>query len=283
MILIDYSGLAFAAALSHLTTTREEPSTELLRHLVLNSIRAITARHKGTYGPTVVLAMDGKNYWRRNAFPHYKHKRKAQRESSGQDWKKVFELLEPLKQEFPVSLPYKTIRIDDAEADDIIGILGMAYAPHEPILIVSSDKDFIQLHGYGPHVNQYSPAKKAMLNNPHPSQFLKELILNGDTGDGIPNVLSADDTFVAGVRQKPLTKKKLESMMSLPVIDLPLEIQRNYIRNQQLIDFTQIPQTVATQINEAYNQSMPASSQTFLNYLVAHRCTALVSCIQDFL
>lgn len=282
MILFDYSGIAFAAALEHLTSTKDEPSTDLLRHLVLNSIRAVTARHKGNFGPNVVIAMDGRNYWRRNVFPHYKYKRKQQRESSGQDWSKVFELLEPLKTEFPVSLPYRTIRVDGAEADDVIGILTMKYAPSEPILIVSSDKDFIQLHSYGTRVLQYSPAKKTMIGTTHPQDYLKELILNGDKGDGIPNVLSADDTFVTGVRQKPLTQKKLTEMMEHPTSSLSTDILRNYKRNEQLIDFTKIPDSVATQIHEAYERATPATKQDFLTYLIAHKCARLVECIHEF-
>ena len=282
MILFDYSGISFAAALEHLTSTRDEPSTDLLRHLVLNSIRAVTARHKGTFGPEVVIAMDGRNYWRKNVFPHYKYKRKEQRESSGQDWSKVFELLEPLKTEFPASLPYRTIRLDGVEADDIIGILTIKYAPHEPILIVSSDKDFIQLHTYGTRVVQYSPAKKTMIGKTHPQEYLKELILTGDKGDGIPNILSADDTFVKGTRQKPMTQKRLAEMMEQPVSALSSDLLRNYKRNEQLIDLSKIPDSVATQIQEAFERIKPATMQEFLSYLIACKCTRLVECIQEF-
>jgi len=282
MIIFDYSGIAFASALEHLTTTKDQPSTDLLRHLVLNSMRAVTSRHKGTFGPEVIIAMDGRQYWRRTVFAPYKHKRKEQRESSGQNWTKVFELLEPLKTEFPVSLPYKTLRLDGAEADDIIGVLTMKYAPHQPILIVSSDKDFIQLHEYGPRVLQYSPAKKTMIGTAHPHSYLKQLIFTGDKGDGIPNVLSADDTFVTGIRQKPLTQKRLTEMMEMSLNELPTEILRNYKRNEQLIDFTQIPDSVVTQIHEAYDRATSATKQEFLSYLISHKCARLVECIHEF-
>lgn len=282
MIIFDYSGIAYASALEHLTSTKDEPSVDLLRHLVLNSLRAITSRYKGTYGPEVVIAMDGQNYWRKQVFPHYKFKRKAQRESSGQDWSMVFQLLEPLKSEFPASLPYKVLRVYGAEADDIIGSLTIKYAPHQPILIVSSDKDFHQLHSYGPRVVQYSPSKKVLIGALNSTDVLKELILSGDKGDGIPNVLSQDDTFVTGVRQKPLTQKRLTEMMATPVSALPTEILRNYKRNEQLIDLKQIPDSVAIKIQEAFDRATPATKQDFLAYLIEHRCGELAKCIQEF-
>lgn len=281
MILIDYSQLSFAAALEHLTSTKDQPSTDLLRHLVLNSIRAITSRHKKKFGPTVVLAMDGQNYWRKQVFPHYKHKRKAQRDSSKQDWGKVFELLDPLKIEFPMALPYKVLRLDGAEADDIIGTLTMKYAAHEPILIVSSDKDFLQLHQWG-EVKQWSPAKKAFIQPDNQSTYLRELILRGDSGDGIPNVLSADDTFVTGVRQKPLTEKKLAEYLMMDTQALPTDLQRNYARNKMLVDLQEIPEPVCQTIHTAYDACVPATKPDFLAYLIEKKCTQLIACVHDF-
>ena len=267
MILIDYSPVAFAAALQHLASTREDPSTDLLRHLVLNSIRAITSRHKGTYGPTVVVAMDGPNYWRKTVFPHYKYKRHAQRESSGQDWSKVFELLRPLKDEFLTSLPYHVLRVEGAEADDVIGVLTHAYAPHEKILIVSSDKDFLQLHDLGA-IKQWSPAKQAFVKAESAKVQLRTLILRGDTGDGIPNVLSADDVFATGTRQKPMTGKRFSELLTLSESARPVDIQRNFARNQMLIDLTQIPESVSGAILASFDAANPVSKQDFLTYMV---------------
>lgn len=282
MIIIDYSQLSFAAALEHLTSTRDEPSTDLLRHLVLNSIRAITNKFKGTYGPRVVIAMDGREYWRKQVFPHYKWKRAANRAASGQDWAKVFELLNPIKVEFQTSLPYHVIRLDGAEADDIIGVLTRMYAPHEKVLIVSSDKDFLQLHQLSPNIKQWSLAKKSFVRPDNPETCLKELILRGDSGDGIPNVLSADDTFVVGTRQKPLTEKKLQSYLIMDAKDLPTDIQRNYARNRTLIDLQEIPESVCQKILTAFETATPASKQDFLSYLTQHRCSQLVACIHEF-
>lgn len=282
MILIDYSGVAFSCALELVTSMKEHPTTDLLRHLILNSLRAITSRYKGTYGPDVVIAMDGGKYWRKDVFPHYKYKRKEQRESSGQDWSTVFQLLEPLKSEFKVSLPYKVIQVDEAEADDVIGFLTRKYAPHQSILIVSSDKDFIQLHSYGTRVLQYSPAKKTMIGTTHPTTYLKELILTGDKGDGVPNVLSVDETFVKGIRQKPLTEKRMKELMSLTPDHFAPEVLRNYKRNQQLIDLACIPDSIIAKIDDAYERATPASKQDLLAYLIEHRCGELAKCIQEF-
>lgn len=282
MIIFDFSQLAFSSALEYLSTTKEEPTIDLLRHLILNSLRAVTSKHRNQFGPRVVIAMDGKQYWRRTMFPHYKAKRKIQREQSGQDWKRVFDMLNPIKEEFKQCLPYFVLQIDEAEADDIIGILTMQYAPSENILIVSSDKDFLQLHHYGKHVKQYSPAKHQMISSSNPTVFLKEQILRGDTGDGIPNVLSPSDVFVSGGRQKPMTEKRMNELMRLPLEHYEPTIRDNYHRNELLIDLTKIPESVAKNITQAFQSVVPASKENFLAYLIIRRCKELISRIDEF-
>ena len=127
-----------------------------------------------------------------------------------------------------------------AEADDIIAVL--AKNIDEKMMIVSGDKDFIQLHKYK-QVRPSSPILKKIVNRKDPIDYIKVNILKGDSSDGIPNVLSNDNVFVEGLRQRPLSKKKIAEWAG-PLCEqfLPSdEAKRNYQRNKKLIDLKESP------------------------------------------
>ena len=93
----------------------------------------------------------------------------------------------------------------------MILLLSYKMQEEDKYLIVSGDKDFIQLHHYG-DVYQFSPILKGYIGEQiDPIQFLHEQIIKGDRSDGIPNVLSDDNVFIEGRRQRPLSKKKINS------------------------------------------------------------------------
>ena len=210
MIIIDMNQITLASLMMHLNMTKsKEPDENMVRHMILNSVRMYRSQFTEEYGE-VVLAYDSKHYWRRDFFPNYKASRRKGREKSDLDWDAIFEVLNKIKAEFKDNLPYKYLEVYGAEADDIIATL--VKNKKEPIMIVSGDKDFIQLQKYS-DVKQYSPILKKYVNGYNPDTYIKEHILKGDTSDGVPNVLSPDNTFVDGLRQKPLTKKKIENWL----------------------------------------------------------------------
>ena len=168
----------------------------MVRHMILNSIRL----HRNQFGKEfgeVVLTYDSKHYWRREYFPNYKAGRRKGREKDSKDWDSIFGVLNKIKSEFKDNLPYKYLEVYGCEADDIIATL-CKNNQNEKIMIVSGDKDFIQLHKY-PHVKQYSPILKKFVNDDNPTTYIKEHILKGDTSDGVPNVLSPDNTIYESI------------------------------------------------------------------------------------
>ena len=181
----------------------------LIRHMVLNSIRMYNVKFKDEYGEMVICA-DDRKYWRRDVFPYYKASRKKDREASPFDWNLIFETLNKIRDELRDTFPYRVLQVDKTEADDIIGTLCHKHGVQlmnettEKILILSSDKDFMQLQKFA-NVEQFSPAAKKFLKTNEPEKFLREHIIKGDRDDGIPNILSSDDTFVTDKRQKPVT------------------------------------------------------------------------------
>ena len=206
MILLDYSQIA----LSNIIVQKVD-SEELIRHMILNSIRMYNKKYRDEYGQ-MVICTDGFNTWRKEYFPQYKAARKKNRTESNLDWNEIFRVLNQIREDLANHFPYKVVHMEGCEADDVIGALtidSQEFGKNEPIMIISSDKDFIQLQRYS-NVKQFSPIQKKAVSDPNPRKYLFEHILKGDKGDGIPNILSGDNTFVDEIRQSPMTAKKIE-------------------------------------------------------------------------
>jgi 5'-3' exonuclease len=238
----------------------------------------------------MVIACDSRS-WRKDAYPQYKANRKTGRDKSEVDWDSVFQTFTKVKEELKENFPYIVVTVDGAEADDIIATLvkeTQEFGKNEPVMIISSDKDFVQLHRYG-NVKQYSPITKKFVTHEKPVEYLYEHIFKGDSSDGVPNVLSDDDTFVdMDKRQRPLSKKKialwidnindLESVMTYDEL-------RNYQRNKKVIDLNEIPDEVTNNIKQEVENSQPSklAGSKVLNYLIQNRLNSLVESVQEFL
>lgn len=281
-ILIDANQVFISSILSQISANKfRQLEEDLVRHIVLNSLRGHINKFKSEYGE-VILCLDSRKYWRKQIFPHYKAHRKENREKSDLDWNLIFKVLNELKQDLKNHFPYKVIEVDGAEADDIIGTLAPRLSPHERVLIVSSDKDFIQLQKYG-NVKQYNPMLGVYVTSKNPVLSLKEKIIRGDAGDGIPNFLSNDDVFVTKTRQKPISKKKLEEWLDQNLEEiLNEETLRNFKRNQMLIDFDFIPEDIRLQIVSEYDVPKTGTKQSLYKYFVSKRLISLIECIDEF-
>lgn len=253
-----------------------------LRHMVLNTIRLIRQKFVSEYGEIVICA-DGKNSWRKNEFPYYKANRKKTREESDLDWNHVFSILSKLRQDLEEHFPYKVIHFDNLEADDIIGAICHRYGNEmsfgEQFLIHSSDKDYIQLHIYG-NVKQFDPIKKDWVVNSDPVKYLREHILKGDRGDGIPNILSQDNSLAVGIRQKPMTENRLKEFSDVANMDRDTKLR--WERNKKLIDLSMIPQDYQEMIINAYNTPNTNGRKKLNSYFIANRLGGIYSHIGDF-
>ena len=262
--------------------TNAQVEENMVRHMCLNSIRMYKTKFGSEYGE-FVIACDNKNYWRKQLFPYYKANRKKSQAASELDWKAIFECLNKIRGELKEHFPYRIIDVESAEADDIIGTLCIEFGnTNEKILILSGDKDFQQLQRYI-NIRQYNPVLKKFITCNDPDKFLAEHILKGDAGDGIPNIFSDDNCFVLGSRQKPMTQKKMDDLINLG-LDEKLDHPnfRNYMRNKQLIDLTQVPEGIKLQILESYDEQANKKSSNLLNYFIANRLKNLTESIQDF-
>ena len=282
MIIFDFNQVAISNLMEQIGSSKTAVEESLVRHMILNSLRTYVKKFRDSHGPEVIIACDNKKYWRRDIFPHYKASRKKMREASGHDWVSIFECLGKIKQELKDSSPYKVIDVDSCEADDIIAVLATKYSATQKVMILSSDKDFAQLQKF-PNVEQYSPILKKFIREPLPAAQLKQLIIRGDKGDGIPNILSADDCFITATRQKPITEAKIIKWMNQQPSEFCNEdMMRNFSRNENLIDLTMIPSTLKVAILDTYDNTKGKTKQEFMNYLMVNRLKNLLEVIDEF-
>ncbi len=282
-ILIDLNQVLISNLMQQINSNPKVKLEEnLIRHMVLNSLRSYVRQFKEKYG-SIIICCDSKKYWRRDVFPFYKSNRKKARDESGFDWTLIFETLNKIRDELKENFPYKVIDVEGAEADDVIGVLSARLSPSEDILILSSDKDFVQLQKYE-NVTQYSPILKRFVKTDDPHLYVKEHIIKGDRGDGIPNFLSADNVFALGERQKVINKKKLDEWLKLKPEDFCVNenMLRGYKRNQMLVDLDYIPDNISAQIVEAYENVKPGNKQKMFNYFVEKKLVNLMEVIQEF-
>jgi 5'-3' exonuclease len=287
MIIVDINQIMISNLMVQISGRNAvELNEDLVRHMVLNSLRAHNKKFRKEYGE-MVIACDSKNVWRREIFPNYKAGRKANRAKSEHDWDSIFSILHNIKDEIKTFLPYKVIELETTEADDIIATLvrkqqRMVGPNHEKkVLILSGDKDFIQLHNE--YVKQYNPVlNKFVGKGENPSLYIKEHILKGDRSDGIPNVLSDDNVFVDGRRQRPLSKKKINSWVEEVFMTFTEEEQKNYNRNRKLIDLSCIPHELEDKINNEFLNVKVATRDKILGYFINKKLKTLIEVIDEF-
>lgn len=294
MIIIDYSQTIISNLMAEIGSRNDvEIEVNLLRHMVMNTLRSHKQKFGRDYGE-IVIACDSKRYWRKQQFPYYKANRKKAREDSGFNWPLIFDTINLIKEEIRTFLPYKVIEIEGAEADDIIATLvewsvdndskeGALFSEPNPLLIISGDHDFIQLQKYN-HVKQFSPIHKKFIKpESTPQEYILEHIIKGDKGDGVPNVLTADDAIINGERQRPISSKKLEQWVKDPnTMPTDVVFQRNFHRNKMLVDFQSIPKDIKEQIINTFTSTPGGDRSKLLDYFITNRMKMMMEHIGEF-
>lgn len=280
-ILIDVSQVIISNLMKSPDIRKGYVDSNLIKHMVLNSIRSYKQKFHLEYGE-VVICCDSGDVWRKDIFPHYKASRKSSRDNSSFDWKEIFTTIGEVKRELKEFFPYKVIAIDRCEADDIVAVIAMNET--RPTMIVGGDKDYAQLHVY-PHVKQYSPALKKYITIDNPKETLMEHIIRGDKGDGVPNIKSDSDSFVSGKRQKSILAKDVERWIRADDPKLFCENRQmleNFERNKSLIDFRYIPQNLVEQILAEYAKEPLGSKSKMIQYFMANKMRNLMAEADQF-
>jgi hypothetical protein len=265
-----------------------EKNTEItegmIRHMTLNTVRLVGNQFKKKYGEIVIACDNKKSYWRRDFFPFYKAHRKELRDKQTLvDWNLVHTSIANIVAELHDYFPFRVINVEGAEADDIIASLSIRYSNdmRHPIMIISRDHDFHQLLG-SLNVEQYDWMARKPITVSNAEQTLREHIIRGDAGDGIPNILSDDNCFVLKIRQAPITQKRLDMYLAADVKTLPQNIARNFDRNKHLIDFAYIPEHIHNAIHESFDRQEDKNRKRLFDYFIKYKLKELMKDINDF-
>ena len=274
--LVDFSQIVIGSYMSASKFTSVD--MDVIRPAVLNTLRLYRTKFVSEFGE-LILCCDDRKSWRKELFPNYKASRKKTRSAAPIDWENLYECLNQLKEELTEWFPYKVLQAEKAEADDVIAVLvGLA---NERTLILSSDKDFVQLHQF--NVRQYSPIQKKFVEG-DAKWSLHEKLVKGDVGDGVPNIMSDDNVFIdEGRRQKPITKKKVDAWYELdPDMYCDSEMLRNYNRNKQLIDLGEVPESIRINITKQFETTAVGDRKRLLTYFINHRLKNLTENLSEF-
>lgn len=298
MILLDYNQTVITSFTSALAQSKKDKKTgysryienileedgtinkHYLKHIVLYSIKRLNKRFRKEYGRLIICA-DSDKVWRKDFFPYYKANRAIANEKSEINWNHLYSFINEFIKEIDEHLPYPVLIVDKCEADDIIGALVRKFKDQEKILILSGDQDFCQLH-YNDNIKQYDDVRNRFIEKECPIKYLKEKIIRGDSGDGCPSYLSEDNAFVIGKRQKPITAKKIDSIIDL----LPEEFcndeeLKRYRRNEILIDLSFTPESYTRKIYDKY-ECQKDKKNNVLKYLISHGFSKLIEDYTDF-
>ena len=298
-ILIDLSQVVLGACYAfkddlsvNRTANDRHNAINLVRHVILSQLKYYNTKYKQQYGK-LIICCDGKNYWRKKVFPYYKANRKTMRSKSDLDWSLIFDTINQTICDLRDNFMFPVIRVDYAESDDVIATLTKYFQDHEVvegpmfdqrqnILIVSSDKDFVQLQVYD-NVKQISPVTKRFVTDPDPVKYLQEKCIRGDKGDSIMNILSDDDAFIAGKKCPKMTQKRIDSLLETGYDNCEdAAIKRNWHRNRVLIDFAYIPEKISSRILDEYNKPIAGNKQKIFDYLIKNQCNLLLNDINGF-
>lgn len=260
VLLIDFNNLAvrcfFTADVGGFTPA---PEFQIWKYQVFNSIWSYVWKFEETN--EVVLAVDAHKSWRKLFFKRYKESRKVTRDSSDVDWDTFHEQLNSLVEELREYLPFKTLKIENCEADDIIGVLCLSMR-NSNFVVVSNDEDYNQLCDPTGRVKIFNPKAKDFMRCDDPEYFIISKCLMGQSKDDIFNVKTSSDWGLTEETQKdgkPKRKpgfgpKTLEKVMKEGYEEWlkKHKLEDNFERNRVLIDFNKIPSTINKRIMSSY-------------------------------
>jgi len=291
-LLIDYSNIMYSSFFIDCQKESEnfQKNKNFIKHLFLSKILFLKKKFEVT-GEDIIICTDSQS-WRKKIFPNYKAARKRHREESGIDFEFLFKVIDEFYNELKDTFPFITLKYDYMEGDDWIAIVSKYFdSKDEPVMIVSTDKDFHQLQT--PRVKQFDHIKGNIIKTPDIQLEKIIKILSGDPGDGVPNILSDDDTFITeGKRQKPLGEKKIlkmiqeamEKKITLDDYITELGYARNYTRNRRLIDLDLIPEQIRDKALEVFKLYLPRKFNSMIleSYFFANKLKIMADKISEF-
>ena len=279
MILLDMSAIMVSVTTGMCGHDANlKPTPELLRKLMLSRIIQYKRKFGKKYGE-IIICYDASPYWRKSIFKEYKQNRKKPKSESTFDWDMYHKSFDVIKKEFSEYVPIIQLSVKSCEADDLIAVISLK--TNDNVLIISGDKDLIQLQLWKPTIKQWSPRYRKYINLDAGYNLL-EHVLRGDVSDGIPNFLSDDDTFLnESKKQRPVYAKiinKANTLLDINELFDNDEHKKNYERNLKLIDLRQIPEDLQEKIMLEFDKSIRRKPKNKLrSYCIKYKMRRLLS------
>ena len=285
-LLIDLSQIAMSIVSE--TFNPRDIITEIdVETVIFNTIRTNVRRFKDKY-PDIVICIDSKEkYWRCDYSYYYKGTRKANRSKTGLDYETIFAGLANTIESLRKFFPYKVIEVSRIEADDIIGYLSKSLCQTRPVMIVSADGDFTQLHNK--NVKQYSPILKKQIGHKHGSgrNDLLMKIIKGDRKDCVSNIKSASDHLLVNannsINQTAIRAKWLEECMADPESVCTPEEYKRFKENEKLLNLKLTPEEYTVKIQEEYQKMPKGNKPAIYNFFMRKSMIYLIDKVDEFI
>lgn len=241
VVLLDFSNIAWATFHMNNKISKDKSLTpkqikQHWKYLMLNGIQKVKVKHRPN---ELVICFDSYS-WRKKFFPFYKARREMAKKKSGIDKTAFKESIDEIYADLIKYFPFKVVRVEWAEADDVIAALAKHISDRgDQIIIASRDKDFKQL--LTSDIRLYDTVEGKFIKCEHPKTYLIKHVLMGDSGDDVPNVRSDDDVFITeGKRQKNCGAKGVEKMLADGLEETIKKegLLANFRRNKKLIRLT---------------------------------------------
>lgn len=246
-ILVDMNNLAVRMFCSNEVFSKtDNPNIALWKYITIDSLYKFLFKENIT---EVILAVDDRRSWRKLYWERYKESRKGKRDKSGINWDVFHYEYDAFCEEIQRYLPFKVITVENAEADDIIGVL--ARKDDGEYVVVSNDEDYVQL--ISEKVRVYNPSKTQFIECENPEEFVIMKCLMGQSKDDIFNIKTPEDWPVGKrkpgfgeVSARKVMKEGWQEWLSKN------NLEDRFRRNRILIDFYMIPNVMKTRILNAY-------------------------------
>jgi len=195
--------------------------------------------------------------WRMNLYPEYKANRKNtcsyknKKYNIGNIFKHIYNSLYP---QLEKQYGFKILKVDNAEADDIIAVLASKIRELDKnrlIVIISNDNDYLQL------VNEKTliwSLQNKLLNTKVETtaeEILLRKILKGDDSDNIPSL-------IGNINEKDLNEMIKDPKKLNEWLDNNPDKKEGYVSNRKLIDFQFIPDEIKNLIINECKDIFPA-------------------------
>jgi len=239
----------------------------------------------------VVIAVDSRKNWRKDYFESIKQKyftnygakidlddygyKINRKKDSKYDWNKIYEIANDVIDVLDKSTDVAVVRVERAEADDVIGVCAKYEANKgKQVYISSSDKDFRQLLINCKNIHLWHPITKSWIEEEDPVRFMQILYLTGDPGDDVPQTKP---------RMGPGTA--LKTIPNLPgLLAVDKDFRFRYETNLKLINFDFIPQDIQDDILKEYNKNhLQYSQMELLDFFSKYKIVQLIDRVNQFM